>query len=316
MFDSAPLDNTFMNCRIYHGDQTKGSPAKLVCGNLISSLTPGNTLKFAFGFVNPPKITPSVTPSQISLPLIVYSFDPFYFQKTNFNLVNGALMITNEENILAPNGYFNPASYQYQMPNEDLTFGDAHTDDILDGDAYILRFNFPIRVNGLQTGACKSADGLTVYGDAYYHENLRAIVCKIIGTTIPAQTAPLTQTMMVSSFYTPWYRLTDVERYVHAIATYHSTSTSEVINYFDLFPHLSPKYDFATSSTIQITPHIGHNIACQADDYVFTVRLEDPASADDDLQYTKMIGIELPLTTVVDYNPLNTDCVEDPSSEI
>ena len=55
------------------------------------------------------------------------------------------------------------------MPNDDLTFGNAHTSDLLVGDAYILRFNFPTRVNDLQAGACKSADGLTVYGDAYYH---------------------------------------------------------------------------------------------------------------------------------------------------
>ena len=119
-----------MSCRIYHGDFAIGTPAKLVCGGFVQSLTSADTLKFAFGFVNPPKITPSTTPSQISLPIFVYSFNPFFFRKTNFNLING-MMVNNGEDILAPSdGFFGTTSGQYQFPNDNVLFGDAHTFNI------------------------------------------------------------------------------------------------------------------------------------------------------------------------------------------
>lgn len=59
-----------------------------------------------------------------------------------------------------------------------------------------------------------------------------------------------------------------------------------------------------------------HYVACQSDDYVFTVKLESPSSIALDLQYCKMISIHLPLTTIIDYFTLNTDCVEYPTSDI
>ena len=91
---------------------------------------------------------------------------------------------------------------------------------------------------------------------------------------IPAQISPLSATMMITGFYTPWYRLADSERVVSAIATYHSTSTSEVINYFDKFPFLVPRWQFNTSlSILTLDGHLNHKTACQADDYVIRVRL-------------------------------------------
>ena len=84
-----------MKCRIYHGDQTRAIPVRLVCGDLSTALTNADQLKFAFLFKNPPKLTLTGDPSQISLPIIIYSYDPFYFKKTNFNLVNAAVVVTN-----------------------------------------------------------------------------------------------------------------------------------------------------------------------------------------------------------------------------
>lgn len=229
VFDSPPLDNNYMKCRIYFGDFTRAVPARVVCGFLAANLLAPSYLRFAFGFVNPPRITAPSIPSQISLPLIVYSYDPFYFEKTNFNLVNAAVLVYNGQDILAPNGYFGTLSNQLQMPNDNLIFGDAHTFPLLVGDSYVMRFNFPLRVNDKFAGLCKSTNGVAatgLYGDAYYHERLRIVVCKVTTTVVPAQIAPLSATMMISGFYTPWYRLADSERIVHAIATYHSTSTS------------------------------------------------------------------------------------------
>jgi len=40
----------------------------------------------------------------------------------------------------------------------------------LAGDAFVVKFGFPIRVNGKVTGGCvDAATKSIVYGDAYYH---------------------------------------------------------------------------------------------------------------------------------------------------
>lgn len=122
-----------MKCRIFFGDQIRGIPVRVVCGFLSANLIMPSVLRFAFGFINPPRITPPSTPSQISLPIIVYSYDPFYFEKTNFNLVNAAVLVYNGQQILAPNGFFSTSSNQLQYPNDNLLFGNANTFPVLVG---------------------------------------------------------------------------------------------------------------------------------------------------------------------------------------
>jgi len=69
---------------------------------------------------------------------------------------------------LAPNGYFSTLSNQLQYPNDTLRFANANTFPILVGDSYVMRFNFPLRVNDKWTGYCKNIAG-TIIGTAYYH---------------------------------------------------------------------------------------------------------------------------------------------------
>jgi hypothetical protein len=70
-----------------------------------------------------------------------------------------------------------------------------------------MKFNFPLRVNDLHVGGCMNAAKTIIYGDAYYHERLRMIVCKVINNPIPAQITPTGVSLMLTSFYTPWYLL-------------------------------------------------------------------------------------------------------------
>lgn len=152
------------------------------------------------------------------------------------------MLVYNGQQITAPNGYFSTTSGQLQYPGDNVLFMNANSNPLLIGDSYVMRFNFPLRVNDIFTGQCKTLGGVA-YGTAYYHEKLRTIVCKITNMAL-APPAGLAASMMISGFYTPWYRLADSERAVSAIATYHSTSTSQVINYFDKFPLLPPRYQF------------------------------------------------------------------------
>lgn len=48
--------------------------------------------------------------------------------------------------------------------------------DLVAGQYYILFFGFPLRQNGLISNGC-AWPGSTVYGNAYYHQNIWAIVC-------------------------------------------------------------------------------------------------------------------------------------------
>lgn len=232
IFDSSPLDNGYMSCRLYFGDQTRSVPVRLICGFLASDIATSSYLRFAFGFYNP-KLNPLPdVPTQLSLPIMIYSYDPILFKKYNFNLVNAAIYVYNLQKFLAPPGYFNTISEQLQTQNDGLIFGDAHTDPLQTGDAFVLKFSFPLRINGRYPGNCQSTNGIApivstgTYGDAYYHWNLGVIVCKITAGPVPAQVAAPQPTMLISGFYTPWYSLTDNERIVLGYATYHSTSTS------------------------------------------------------------------------------------------
>jgi hypothetical protein len=120
---------------------------------------------------------------------------------------------------------------------------------------------------------CKQTNNLTVIGDAYFHEINRVIVCYVTTTPIAANPSSLSANAIINGFYSQWYRLTDNERYINALATYHSTSKSEVINYSTAtkFPLLVPRTTFSSIPYFEMTPYLGtiagQNIACQSDDY-------------------------------------------------
>jgi hypothetical protein len=179
-------------------------------------------LRFAIGVNNP-----AITNMQYSIPLLVYSQDSYYFSKTNFNLVNGAGYIFDKPYMISPNGFFATTSMQLEMPTDNFLLGDAHTYPLEIGDAFLIKFNFPIRVNGKFPGGCMNSAQTQTYGDAYYHERIKAIICKVTTTPIPAQISPAAYTMLITNFYTPWYLLSNGwEREVYAVAHYYSLTLS------------------------------------------------------------------------------------------
>lgn len=103
-----PVTNAFMSCNIHHGDPATAIPAKVVCGKFTADINPTDTLRFAIAIVNPALIA-----SQISIPLMVYSADPYLFTRTHFNLVSTAGYIFDKSNLLSKLGY--PATTSMQM---------------------------------------------------------------------------------------------------------------------------------------------------------------------------------------------------------
>jgi|688.fasta_scaffold607997_1 hypothetical protein len=84
-----------------------------------------------------------------------------------------------------------------------------NTRNIGKGDYYVILFNFPIRNNGLVSNACLYPNG-GVYGDAYYHQNLWAIVCLVTHNTNYIDVRAdghTTRNLRILNFYTPFYYL-------------------------------------------------------------------------------------------------------------
>ncbi len=104
----APVTNSFMQCHIYHGNAATALPAKIVCGKFLADITSADTLRFAIAIVNP-----ILTGTQLSIPIMVYSMDPYLFTRTHFNLANGAGFIYDKSNTLSKSGF--PATTSMQM---------------------------------------------------------------------------------------------------------------------------------------------------------------------------------------------------------
>lgn len=84
---SGAFSNTFMNCRLFLGDQSNYKSAKIICGGFTSTITSSQLLHFAFKIVNP-----SVSP-QASIPFFIYSINTNTMYKSNFNTVENAVYL-------------------------------------------------------------------------------------------------------------------------------------------------------------------------------------------------------------------------------
>ena len=80
--------------------------------------------------------------------------------------------------------------------------------DVNSGEYYILYFNFPLRNNGKITNGCTYPGTSTIYGHAFYHGNLWAIVCQVTSSAIGRPSSgSTTKNLRISGFYTPMYYL-------------------------------------------------------------------------------------------------------------
>jgi hypothetical protein len=52
-----------------------------------------------------------------------------------------------------------------------------------------------------------------------------------------------------------------------------------------------------------------HNVKCQRNDYIFSIQLDTGGAAFNNLQYTRLIGIQFPLFALVDIMIFNRDCI-------
>ena len=83
-------------------------------------------------------------------------------------------------------------------------------------------FNFHIKVSGRVASACRNTARTLIYGDAYYHPNLKIVIC-LLNSPLAGNAIPSAATMTVSGFYTRHY---NSDRNVDAIVSVRSKQLS------------------------------------------------------------------------------------------
>ena len=190
----------------------------------------GTYISFGFKVRNP-----SIAVSQRSVPIIVYTEDIGQRYKTNYMLVENAILIRNDAyGTTTQSGNVRSTNYYMQTPSTNIELTALNPAAMVAGDAYVLFFNFPLRVNGKFTGACTNIAGSTVYGDAYYHWNNWVIVC-MLTAGLPVVSNAAFSNFKISNFYTPWYYLSSTEYQLTAIARYIWGAYSVKIVYNDYY---------------------------------------------------------------------------------
>ena len=195
--------NSFMKCRLFHGDQTNSKAARIICGDFSQSIENNELLWFAFKVTNP-----SASP-QVSIPFFIYSMDLDTMFKSNFNTVENAVYLrtANLPSTKTDEGDIYSASEYLQTSGTYINMITRNTYTINVGEYYLLFFNFPLRNNGKVSSGCTYPASQT-YGDAYYHENIWAIVCAVTSNTIGVPGGgSVTRNLRISGFYTPWFYL-------------------------------------------------------------------------------------------------------------
>jgi hypothetical protein len=173
------------------------------------------------------------------------------------------------------------------------------------GDYYIMYFNFPLRNNGLVSSGCTYPGG-SVYGNAYYHQNLWIIVCAVTSTAIGVPGGGYTtRNLRISSFYTPFYYLKASERVITTYGYLFSSKITSIGYITDGFPNESPKV--VSNPTFSLTPI--HNTVTQyagsRDDYTITFTYTNTATVD--ISFTQLIAVIFP--TGIDYDFPESDCL-------
>jgi hypothetical protein len=127
------------------------------------------------------------------------------------------------------------------------------------GDYLILFFGFPLRNNGIVANGCTNPIDGSTYGDAYYHQNIWAIVCTInsgksnsSAHSIYGVANGIQRDLAISGFYTPWYYLSATDQTITTYSYNYGVITSKAVFNDGGYPNVSPKP--SSGATFIMTP--------------------------------------------------------------
>lgn len=242
------FSQTFMTCRIFHGNQANYKPGKIVCGNFQSTITSAQILWFAIALGNPS----SIPGAQVSIPFFIYSQEQGTTVRTNFDVIENAVFLRADTYIYSDVGWVRSQNQQLQTSSVYIDMITRNVWNVVSGDYYVIFFNFPIRNNGFFSGAC-TYPGSSTYGDAYYHQNLWVIICAVNSATIGVPAGGgTTRNLRITNFYTPFYYLSTAERAMTIYAHHFTGKVTSIATLSDGYPNESPKT--TTTSSLTFTP--------------------------------------------------------------
>ena len=177
---------------------------------------------------------------------------------------------------------------------------------------YLIYFGFPLRNNGVVSNGCSYPGGST-YGDAIYHSNHWAIICKTnVNNMGVAGGGATTRNLRISGFFTPFFYLSASEKTMLTYTLHYNTRYTSVGTITDGYPNESPKTSSNPTITITSLHRPSPRLRGSRDDYTFTFTYT--TSNNDDLSFVKKIAIIFP--TNIDYIFVETDCLEAPGSQV
>lgn len=303
------FSQTFMTCRIFHGNQANYKPGKIVCGDFQSTITSAQILWFAISLGNPA----SIPGAQVSIPFFIYSQEQGTTVRTNFDVVENAVFMRSDTYIYSDVGWVRSQNQQLQTSSVYIDMITRNVWNLVNGDYYVVFFKFPIRNNGFFSGAC-SYPGSSTYGDAYYHQNLWVIICAVnTGTAIGVPAGGgTTRNLRITNFYTPFYYLSTAEQAMTIYAHHFVGKVTSISTLSDGYPNESPKTT-TTSSLTFTAVHQSTQYGGARDDYVITFTYSSSATVD--VSFTQLIAFIFP-TSSIDFAFPESDCLEHTSSQI
>lgn len=197
-----------MKCVVYTGDRSNHMPAKVVCANFNTNILTSHTVKFGFWVKNP------ATVKGLAIPLQVYGYDPYLHKKDPWNLIESAIqVIPTLTSAIADVGNFQVSNNYREIQNIDFSFTARNTKNLIQGNLYILKFNFDLRREQKYAGKFKYNSGFSDSSDIIFMRNCKTIILRVGATALTSIVSGGTvlNVLLDDVFYNPQNKLSQTE---------------------------------------------------------------------------------------------------------
>ena len=151
----------------------------------------------------------------MAIPVQIYSYDPYRDRKDTWSIIEAAIkVLPTSQTPISDDGNFALSSTFRQINSQHFDFTTRNTRSLLQGDFYILKFNFDLRREQKEAGKFKYNSGLSHSGDVIFMRNCQTVILRVGGTALGTVSSGSTaiNARMQSVFYNPAIQLTTVEK--------------------------------------------------------------------------------------------------------
>ena len=212
-----------MECKVYTGDLSNHQPVKIICSNFNTAITTSHLVKMGFWVRNP-----NVNYG-LAIPVQIYSWDTYRARKDTWSMIESAIkVLPTSQTPISDDGNFQLSSSFRQIDNQHFDFTTRNTKPLLQGDYYIVRYNFDLRREQKEAGKFKYNSGLSQSGDVIFMRNCQTVLLRVGASALATVNSGSTSinARLQSIFYNPAIQLTTAEKKIEAFAIYLSSDDS------------------------------------------------------------------------------------------